>query len=230
MRLLPALLLTAALALTACGGDDEKADAGRGAPTGAATPADITCSYTDPGYDATKPAETPPAKPSVGGDVKITMKTTIGDFHLTLDAAQAPCTVNSFVSLTEQGWYDGSFCQRLTLSKESGIGVLQCGDPSGTGQSAPGYVFGDELTGLKQDDTNYPPGTVAMANAGPNTNAAQFFLVYDDTPLPPSYTVFGTFDDAGVKLIEDLAAKGTTFANGFTAPAEEVKVSQMVFG
>ena len=93
--------------------------------------------------------------------------------------------INSFVSLAEQGWYDDSFCQRLTTSKDDGIGVLQCGDPSGTGQSAPGYVFDDELDGSE----TYPPGTVAMANAGADTNAAQFFLVYDTTPLPPSYTV-----------------------------------------
>ena len=70
----------------------------------------------------------------------------------------------------------------------TGIYVLQCGDPTGTGTGGPGYSFDDELTG----DETYPAGTLAMANAGPNTNGSQFFIVYGDTPLPPNYTVFGT--------------------------------------
>jgi peptidyl-prolyl cis-trans isomerase B (cyclophilin B) len=251
MRLLPALLLTAALALAGCGDDssDGGADSSsgtssssgssagstdRGTPSGTADPADVTCTYDKvPDEVASqvdvKEADLPPSKPTVGGDVKVTMKTSVGDFGLTLDATKAPCTVNSFVSLTEQGWYDGAFCQRLTTLDTGGIAVLQCGDLNGDGLSSPGYQYSDELDGSE----TYPAGTVAMANrgAGTDSNSAQFFLVYDETPLPPSYTVFGTLDDAGVKIIQELAAKGTkTAAGGFTAPAEEVKISAVDFG
>ena len=66
--------------------------------------------------------------------------------------------------------------------------MLQCGDPTGTGTGGPGYSFPDELSG----DETYPAGTLAMANAGPDTNGSQFFIVYEDTELPPSYAVFGT--------------------------------------
>ncbi|UMG92540.1 peptidylprolyl isomerase [Nocardioides sp. TF02-7] len=87
-----------------------------------------------------------------------------------------------------------------------GIYVLQCGDPTGTGAGGPGYSFADELQGTE----TYGPGTLAMANAGPDTNGSQFFIVYDDSPLPPSYTVFGTVDEATVQTITDVAADGTT--------------------
>ena len=66
--------------------------------------------------------------------------------------------------------------------------MLQCGDPTATGTGGPGYSYADELSG----EETYPAGTLAMANAGPNTNGSQFFIVYEDTELPPSYTVFGS--------------------------------------
>ena len=113
---------------------------------------------------------------------------TEGDVTITMDRAKAPCTVNSFVSLAGQGYFDQTRCHRLA---DSGIFILQCGDPTGTGQGGPGYQFANETDGTE----SYTRGVVAMANAGPGTNGSQFFLVWDDsTSLDrvPNYTIFGT--------------------------------------
>jgi len=232
-RLLPVLLLLVATALAGCG-DDDSGDtakdsssgssqaAGSGSPQGSADPADVTCDYpTDDQIPAAKEVDPPPSKPTVGGEVPATLNTSLGDLAVTLDAAAAPCTVNSFVSLATQGYYDDSPCHRLTTLTEGGIAVLQCGDPSGTGSGGPGYSYADETKG----DETYGPGVLAMANRGPNTNGSQFFIVYDDSPLPPDYTVFGTVDEASLKPIQDLAAQGTIPGpGGMTAPAEEVTI------
>jgi len=127
--------------------------------------------------------------------------------------------VNSFVSLAEQGYLDDTTCHRLTTAA-SGISVLQCGDPTGTGMGGPGYSFADELSGSEK----YPAGTLAMANAGPDTNGSQFFIVYGDTPLPPAYTVFGTVDDDGLKVVEEIAAKGAENGAPDGPPAEPVNI------
>ena len=92
--------------------------------------------------------------------------------------------MNSFVSLADQGYFDDTPCHRMTTR---GIFVLQCGDPTADRRRRAGLPFEDELDGTE----TYGPGTLAMANAGPNTNGSQFFIVYGDSPLPPAYTVFG---------------------------------------
>jgi peptidyl-prolyl cis-trans isomerase B (cyclophilin B) len=203
----PALVASAlvlALGLTACGDDDSDSEAGDDTSS---TPSDTSessdtateggageCTYVPDGSGS---VDLPPASPTVDGEVPVTLQTSVGAFGLQLDAANAPCTVNSFVSLAEQGYYDGQSCYRLTTD---GIFVLQCGNPTGS----PGYTFADELTGTE----TYGPGTLAMANAGPDTNSSEFFIVYADTPLPPSYTVFGTIDDATLSLVEEVASAG----------------------
>jgi peptidyl-prolyl cis-trans isomerase B (cyclophilin B) len=141
-----------------------------------------------------------------------TLKTSCGDIGIKLDARNAPHTVNSFVFLAQQDYFDHTPCHRLTTS---GIYVLQCGDPTGTGSGGPGYSFKDE--NLKAfgtgSEVTYPAGTVAMANSGPNTNGSQFFLVYKDSPLPPSYTPFGTIT-GGLDVINQIAAVGSDNSNG----------------
>ena len=144
----------------------------------------------------------------------------MGDIGVTLDGGAAPCTVNSFLSLADQGFYDDTQCHRLTTA---GIFVLQCGDPTGSGAGGPGYSFPDELTGKEQ----YPAGTLAMANAGPDTNGSQFFLVYDDTQLPPSYTVFGQMDDAGLDVVKQVAKKGTANGSPDGPPATDVTIKSV---
>lgn len=178
---------------------------------------DGTCEYTSSAGAAAKAADLPPATPSVSGEVAVTIATSAGDLNLTLDADKAPCAVNSFVSLAEQGYFDGTTCHRLTTQ---GIYVLQCGDPSATGSGGPGYSFADEL----DPNETYPAGTLAMANAGPNTNGSQFFLVYQDAPgaLAPAYTPFGTFDDASLQIIQDVAKDG--LADDQVAPKTPVDI------
>ncbi|GAA3072492.1 hypothetical protein GCM10020000_66550 [Streptomyces olivoverticillatus] len=118
------------------------------------------------------------------------LKTTCGSIDLKLDAAAAPHTVNSFDFLAKEGFLDHSKCSRLTTAN---IYVLQCGDPKGTGAGGPGYTIPDEnLKDPRLKGSVYPAGTVAMANRfdeqsgqGRNSGGSQFFLVYQDSPLPP---------------------------------------------
>src|ERR1700722_10217561 len=132
--------------------------------------------------------------------------TTQGVITVKMLTSQAPCTTFSFRFLASQGYYNLTHCHRLTTE---GIYVLQCGDPTGTGAGGPGYEFNDEnLTGA-----TYPAGTVAMANAGPNTNGSQFFFVWKNTTLSPAYTPFGTVI-AGMNVLRRIAAAGDDSQNG----------------
>ncbi len=221
-RPLAALALVAALSgLAACSGDDGD-DTASDPNTSEAPASGVSCEYPEDGRPPAREVEPPPAEATVSGDVAVTLTTSVGELHATLDADATPCTVGSFVSLAEQGYYDATECHRLTTA---GIYVLQCGDPTATGSGGPGYSYPDELTG----EETYPAGTLAMANAGPDTNGSQFFVVYDDTQLPPSYTVFGTVDQATIDLVQEVAAKGTDDANGpgDGAPKEAVEIESV---
>jgi peptidyl-prolyl cis-trans isomerase B (cyclophilin B) len=171
-----------------------------------ATAGAVHCTYT-----ANPPAARKVGVPPATADSKATYQATIvtnrGDVVIDLLNAQAPCTVNSFVYLAGKNYFSNTHCHRLTTS---GIYVLQCGDPTGTGSGGPGYKFADEnLSGAK-----YTAGTVAMANAGPGTNGSQFFLVYRDSKsLHPDYTPFGTVVK-GLGIIQNVAKAGTDNANG----------------
>jgi peptidyl-prolyl cis-trans isomerase B (cyclophilin B) len=159
-----------------------------------------------------------------------TLGTDCGAITLKLDAAKAPHAVNSFVFLAGQHFFDHVKCHRMTTT---GIYVLQCGDPTGTGSGGPGYKFKDEnLTafgkGSSSSPVTYPAGTVAMANSGAGTNGSQFFLVYKASPLPPSYTPFGTVS-GGLDMIKKVAAAGTNNANstGDGAPLQQVVMNSV---
>ncbi len=112
------------------------------------------------------------------------MQTSKGEITIALDPKQAPKTVNNFVFLSKQGFYDG-----LTFHRVIPGFMIQGGDPTGTGSGGPGYSFPDELPAAGQ----YKIGSVAMANAGPDTNGSQFFIVTgaNGVSLPPSYSLFG---------------------------------------
>lgn len=182
----------------------------------------LGCAYM-PGGTAARDVAAPGTEPTAVGTIAATLQTSAGDIPLTLDAERTPCTVGSFVSLTEQSYYDDTVCHRLTTS---GIYVLQCGDPSGTGRGGPGYSYDDELDGTE----TYPAGTVAMANAGPGTNGSQFFLVYEDSQLPPAYTVFGQMDEAGLAVVQQIAAAGTETGAGDGPPATPVTITGVTIG
>ncbi|GAB6987192.1 peptidylprolyl isomerase [Nocardioides pyridinolyticus] len=212
------LALVGLLTLAGCGDDEASSDV---------TATDgVSCEYPQSEQPAAEEGVEPPsAAATETGSVPVTAATSAGDFALTLDADAAPCTVNSFLSLAEQGYFDGTTCHRLTTAEDNGIAVLQCGDPSASGSGGPGYSFDDELTGQE----TYPAGTLAMANAGPDTNGSQFFFVYGDTPLPPDYTVFGSFDEATVELIQGVAEQGSdrSYPDGSGRPVEAVDIESV---
>lgn len=200
----PAALLALTVGLSGCSGSDDAGTAADTAPTKAAS-----CDYPASSTGASRDVDPPPASTTETGAVPITISTSIGDLAAELDADATPCTVSSFLSLAEQGYFDATSCHRLVTPPAS-IAVLQCGDPTGTGAGGPGYSFADELSGSE----TYEAGTLAMANAGPDTNGSQFFMVYADSSLPPSYTVFGHLDEESVELIATAARTGTDQANG----------------
>ncbi|HEY7143750.1 MAG TPA: peptidylprolyl isomerase [Streptosporangiaceae bacterium] len=134
------------------------------------------------------------------------LHTTQGLIVIRALTAQAPCTTFSFRFLAQRGYFTKTHCHRLTTQ---GIFVLQCGDPTGTGSGGPGYKFNDEnLAGA-----TYPAGTVAMANAGPDTNGSQFFFVWKDTKLAPDFTPFATVV-SGMDVLQKIAAAGDDSQNG----------------
>ena len=175
------------------------------------------CAYPT-GGEAAKPAGAPKTAdgkvPTDPPQVSVSMETTQGNIGLMLDNAKAPCAVNSFISLASQKYFDDTPCHRLTTSP--GLGVLQCGDPTGEGTGGPGYSFANEYptnqypAGDPAAETPmlYPRGTLAMANSGPDTNGSQFFLVYKDSQLPPQYTMFGTIDETGLQTLDKIVAGG----------------------
>ena len=175
-----------------------------GAPASAAS-ATARCTYTASGK-AARPVGRPPATASKA-PYHATIVTNRGTMVVDLSGAQAPCTVNSFTYLARRHYFSNTTCHRLTTS---GIYVLQCGDPTGTGSGGPGYKFADEnLKGAR-----YTAGTLAMANSGPGTNGSQFFIVYRDSlTLPASYTPFGKVVK-GLGIIQNVARAGTDNANG----------------
>lgn len=210
------LLLTA---LTGCGEED----AGTASP-GAAAGDTVTCDYPTDGTSPAKDVSPPPAEAPAGGEVAVAITTSAGDIDATLDADAAPCTVNNFLSLAEQGWFDETQCHRLTTS---GIFVLQCGDPTATGTGGPGYTIADEVTG----EETYPAGTIAMAKtSSPDSGGSQFFLVYEDTPLPADYTVFGEVGPDGLAVLRDVAAKGAEGGAPDGAPDEDVVIEGVTTG
>lgn len=149
---------------------------------------------------------TPPAQARLAPDDIMTIVTNRGTIKIRLFTSAAPCTVNSFRFLASKKYFDKTHCHRLTTR---GIYVLQCGDPFGTGNGGPGYVYQDEnLVGA-----TYGAGTVAMANAGPHTNGSQFFITYKDTTLKPMYTPFGVVV-SGLDVVRKVAAHGCDNANG----------------
>ena len=183
------------------------------------------CDYR-PGGTPAAPADPPPGRnvPATGtSSVTLTMG---GEpVQIELDRAAAPCTVASFESLVSQGYFTGTSCHRLATT---GLFMLQCGDPSGSGRGGPGYVFDDELAAA----SGYPAGTVAMVNAGPGTNGSQFFLVYADSRLPPNYTVFGRMDAASTQVIADVAALGhdASYPDGTGLPHADTTITAAVSG
>ena len=130
------------------------------------------------------------------GDYTATLHTNHGDVTISFFPAEAPLAVNNFLFLAGEGFYDGVVFHRVVPGF-----VVQGGDPTGTGRGGPGYTFRDEL----ESSRRYTRGTVAMANAGPNTNGSQFFVCLEDAGLPNAYTIFGEVT-SGMDAIDSIAS------------------------
>jgi peptidyl-prolyl cis-trans isomerase B (cyclophilin B) len=164
----------------------------------------------------------PDKKTAAGKTFIATVSTNCGDVTMELDGAKAPQTVASFLSLARSGYWDDSPCHRLTTS---GIFVLQCGDPTGTGGGTPGYGYGVENA---PPDFTFPKGSLAMARTSdPKSNGGQFFIVYKETTLndPTGYSIFGKIT-SGMDIVDRVAAAGATAAdaNQNTAPLQPISI------
>ncbi|WP_031507718.1 peptidylprolyl isomerase [Streptomyces megasporus] len=233
-----ALALAAGGAYAAAGGlaadDEKKSDNAAAEPSATATSkAPDPCEKPAKGEPGDKQWKKEP-KMSIDTSATYTMKldTTCGDIEIEMDAAKAPRTVNSFEFLVGEGYLDHTKCHRLVTE---GIHVLQCGDPTGTGQGGPGYTIPDEnLDDPRVEKGTYPAGTVAMANRynaqtkeNRDSGGSQFFLVYEDSPLPPDYTPFGTVTK-GMDVLKKIADAGSTMdpQTGNTPPNATVVIDK----
>lgn len=197
---------------------------GSATPSASASAAALHCSQptTAPSDAATFGSE-PPL--TATGTYTVTLQTNCGPITMTLNGEKAPHTVNSFVFLAKKGYFDGTSCHRVTTAKQDGISVLQCGDPTGTGNGGPGYSFGVENA---PKDGVYPAGTVAMARTqDPNSNGSQFFIVYEDTTLPDpnGYTVFGHVTN-GLDIVKAVGAAGPTSSSN-PKPKQPVQIQHV---
>jgi cyclophilin family peptidyl-prolyl cis-trans isomerase len=149
------------------------------------------------------------------------VKTNMGTYSAVLDAAKAPGTVNNFVSLARNKYFDGTTCHRAIPGF-----MIQCGDPTATGSGGPGYKFADELPASGE----YKIGSLAMANSGPDTNGSQFFVISGDqgVSLPPNYTLFGQVTDGLDSTVVALDAAGNDdpSSNG-VPPLKEIKIESI---
>jgi len=149
-----------------------------------------------------------------------TLHTTVGDMQVELFPKDAPKTVNNFVFLAREGFYNNVKFHRIIKGF-----MVQTGDPTGTGAGGPGYRFADEPV-----TRDYKRGIVAMANAGPNTNGSQFFIMHADYALPKNYTIFGQVNDAkGLETLDKIAAvpvtRGPSGEN--SVPTQDIRISSV---
>lgn len=149
----------------------------------------------------------------------ITIKTNKGTIIFETYDADAPKTVQNFITLANKGFYNGTIFHRVIAGF-----MIQGGDPTGTGTGGPGYQFADELNASTDSyKAGYVRGTVAMANAGPDTNGSQFFIMQKDTPLPHSYTIFGKVL-SGMDVVDAIAA---TTVDGSDKPTSPVTMTSV---
>lgn len=224
-----AVALVVLVAVTVTGGDDEptasptpSASALPSSSPSATVPADNPCPVPEQTAVTDPPQFDAAPEPGSSDATSAVIATSCGDIAVELYPAEAPQAVASFDFLAGEGYFDGTACHRLVTS---GIFVLQCGDPTATGGGDPGYSFGP-VENAPEDDL-YPAGTLAMARVGGDgdSNGSQFFLVYEDSPIPSDeaggYTVFGRVTE-GLDIVQTIAEGGNA-ADG-TAPARPISI------
>jgi peptidyl-prolyl cis-trans isomerase B (cyclophilin B) len=165
---------------------------------------------------------TPPEVKAPFKNRTFTLKTNCGDIEIEADGVKAPVTVIALAALANGGFYNQTICHRLTTNN---IYVLQCGDPTATGSGGPNFSYRDE--NLPQAaEANYPAGIVAMANSGANTNGSQFFIVYEDTSLPPSYTIWGKVTK-GLDIVQSIANEGVVGGKNDGLPKRTIAIEKV---
>ena len=164
-----------------------------------------------------------PAKMTPGKMGKFTLVTNCGNIVIRTNGVKAPMTMTVLTALAKGGYFNASLCHRLTTQ---GLYVLQCGDPSATGTGGPGFAYKDENLPA-QVVNNYPAGTVAMANSGPSTNGSQFFLVFGNTSLGASYTIWGKII-AGLDIVKAVAKAGVKGGGADGTPAQTIAIEKVI--
>ncbi|MGG1514974.1 peptidylprolyl isomerase [Paenibacillus oryzisoli] len=192
MKLLPLAVLALTLVVSGCGNKPE---------SGAASPASSAPASTAGANTAQKQwSKAPDMTIDTNKTYQAEVTTSKGTFTIDLYAKEAPKTVNNFVFLSKEGFYSGVTFHRIIKTF-----MVQTGDPTGTGRGGPGYKFADEL----KTTHKYEPGTVAMANSGPNTNGSQFFICSGadcaNLNRSPDYTIFGKVTDDSMATIAKIA-------------------------
>lgn len=154
-----------------------------------------------------------------GVDYKAIIKTSKGDISLDLFEEKTPVTVNNFVFLADDSFYDNTIFHRIIKGF-----MIQGGDPEGTGRGGPGYRFDDE-----DFDGEYTAGTLAMANAGPNTNGSQFFIMHEDNALPKDYVIFGRVDEGSLDIVDAIATVSVerSVTGEMSKPTEAVTIESI---
>ena len=184
---------------------------------GSAATAAPTAAVVVSGGRSIKQWPSPPAMSiEPGASYTAVLNTTAGPITVELLIGDAPNTVNNFVFLARQGFYDNVVFHRTIPGF-----MIQGGDPTGTGGGGPGYRFADEPV-----NRPYSRGVMAMANAGPNTNGSQFFLMHADYPLPPNYTIFGQAV-AGLETIDTIATAPTHAGGEGSSPVNPVTIQSV---
>jgi cyclophilin family peptidyl-prolyl cis-trans isomerase len=144
------------------------------------------------------------------------LKTTLGDITIQLNASGTPISVNNFVALSRKNYYDNTIFHRIIKGF-----MIQGGDPKGNGTGGPGYTFADEPF-----QGEYTRGTVAMANAGPNTNGSQFFIMHKDYPLPKNYVIFGKVTK-GIEVVDTIAEAPTQTGGEGSTPVSPTTITSV---
>ena len=216
------------------------------AATASASPAAVTepaqhCSYASASAGSVVKSSPPTASPDYKAAYTASINTNLGPITIDLANSKATCTVNSFVHLASDDFWNNTQCHRLSTT--DGLYMLQCGDPTAKasqklscssatlGTGGPGYEFASENlpTAGSSGSVTYKAGTVAMANSGGATNGSQFFLVFKNTTLGPDYTPFGTIT-SGLDILQNVAKAGTscTFAGaGGGVPKDKVIIDSV---
>jgi serine/threonine protein kinase/cyclophilin family peptidyl-prolyl cis-trans isomerase len=205
-----------------------------------APPADLgaNCQYPAAPDPSVKPVNPPPAG-RVSTDpplIHATISTNFGDIGIQLDNAKSPCTVNSFVSLAKQQFFNNTECGRLVNVQD--MGTLLFGGPDTEGSGGPGYEFADEYPVNQYPAGDpalratviYPRGTLAIASNGPNTSNSQFVIFTKDSEQQPVNTVFGTVDQAGLTVVDKIAAVGVAGNRDSGLPAKPVTITSVQIG